>query len=190
MSVETESSPEPGSSPEEIVERYRKFLRDAISSVCPRDMGLQFDDIEQEACLRLLRAVTSEREIRDLASYAYRIAATTTIDAIRRVKARREEQLRLDNDDDQGDAPVHIVPDAPEQSPERQAERRELAAKIQSALSRLSGNRRQAVALHLEGMTTQEVADLLGWTEPKARNLVYRGLSDLRELLRAEGIDG
>jgi DNA-directed RNA polymerase specialized sigma24 family protein len=43
--------------------------------------------------------------------------------------------------------------------------------------------------LHLEGMTTQEIGNLLGWTEPKARNLVYRGLQDLREQLRAEGVD-
>jgi len=29
----------------------------------------------------------------------------------------------------------------------------------------------------------------LGWSEPKARNLLYRGLSDLRAQLRAEGIE-
>lgn len=29
----------------------------------------------------------------------------------------------------------------------------------------------------------------MGWTEPKARNLIYRGLEDLRETLRAEGIE-
>jgi hypothetical protein len=30
----------------------------------------------------------------------------------------------------------------------------------------------------------------MGWTEAKARNLVYRGLADLRLRLRAMGIDG
>ena len=50
-------------------------------------------------------------------------------------------------------------------------------------------NRQRAVRLHLEGMTTTEIGSLMEWTEPKARNLVYRGLADLREALRAEGID-
>jgi DNA-directed RNA polymerase specialized sigma24 family protein len=53
----------------------------------------------------------------------------------------------------------------------------------------LPDNRRRAVGLHLEGLTSQEIADLLGWSEPKARNLVYRGLKDVREQLQAEGID-
>ena len=38
-------------------------------------------------------------------------------------------------------------------------------------------------------MTTREIADLSGWTEPKARNLVYRGLSVVRAHLRAGGLE-
>jgi RNA polymerase sigma factor (sigma-70 family) len=174
---------------EAIVEAYRDFLRDAVARLCPRDMGLQFDDIVQDACVRLLRALHDERDIRDLASYAYRIAATTTIDAIRRARARREEQLRVGSEEDGDDRSPHAMPDAPERSPEREAERNELMRKIEAALARLPENRRRAVRLHLEGMTSVEIGELMGWTEPKARNLVYRGLADLREALRAEGIE-
>jgi RNA polymerase sigma factor (sigma-70 family) len=171
-----------------IVEEYRAFLREAVARLCPRDLGLQHDDIVQEACLRLMRAVERERDIRDLASYAYRIAATTTIDAIRRVRARREDQLRVEGDADEDHGP-HVVADSPERSPEREAERAELLGRIEAAMSRLIENRQRAVRLHLEGMTTAEIGSLMGWTEAKARNLVYRGLADLREALRAEGID-
>ena len=78
-----------------IVEEYGKYLRNVIGKLCPSDLGLQHTDIEQEARIRLWRALQSGREILDPASYIYRIVATTTIDAIRRVKARREEQLRV-----------------------------------------------------------------------------------------------
>ena len=171
-----------------IVEEYRRFLADSVARLCPRDLGLEFDDIVQEASLRLLRAIESEREIRDLASYVYRIAATTTIDAIRRARSRREEQLRHEGADDDDERGPHILPTSPELSPERVAERSELARAIAAAVDSLPENRRRAVGLHLEGFTTHEIGEMTGWTEPKARNLVYRGLEDVRATLAAGGI--
>ena len=43
--------------------------------------------------------------------------------------------------------------------------------------------------LHLEGYRRDEIEALLGWSEAKTRNLLYRGLSDLREFLVARGIE-
>ena len=40
-----------------IVEEFGQFLRRAIVRFCPHDKGLQFDDIEQEARMRLWRAL-------------------------------------------------------------------------------------------------------------------------------------
>ncbi|HSE98306.1 MAG TPA: RNA polymerase sigma factor, partial [Blastocatellia bacterium] len=133
-------------------------------------------------------AVQSERDLTDPASYIYRIAVTTTIDAVRRVMARREEQLLLEPGVDTQDAVISL--EAPsEESPDRIAERRQVMQKVEAAIAHLTENRRTAVELHLQGMTSQEIADLMDWSEPKARNLVYRGLNDLRERLREEGID-
>ena len=33
-----------------------------------------------------------------------------------------------------------------------------------------------------------EIAQLMGWSEAKTRNLIYRGLADLRERLASEGV--
>ena len=41
----------------------------------------------------------------------------------------------------------------------------------------------------LRHLTLVEIAELLAWSEAKVRNLVYRGLDDLRDALRREGID-
>ena len=169
-----------------ILEKYGAFLRQTIARICPKDMGIQFDDIEQEARLRLWRAIEAEREINFHGSYIYRIAVSVTINAIRRAKARREEQLRLagDDDEDAEDVKPIILTAGAENSPETQAEREELLRKVEEAMAQLPESRRLAVGLHLKGMTTDEIADLMGWTEPKARNLVYRGLKDLRSLPR------
>jgi len=172
-----------------IIDEYGRFLSQTISRLCPKDMGLEFNDIEQEARLRLWHALQHESEIRNPASYLYRIAMTATIDAVRRIKAKREEQLRLAESDEEDDVASLELSSDPKYSPELEAARRQLAGKIRSAMARLSDNRRRAVGLYLEGFSSQEIADLLGWSEAKARNLLYRGLHDLRTQLRMEGIE-
>lgn len=176
---------------EALLAKYGAFLRRTIVHVCPSSLGIQFDDVEQEARLRLWRALKAEREIADPASYLYSVAVTATIDAVRRVKARREEQLDSAREGigregaPQGDLPARNSRDAPE----RAAERQRILEKIEQVLSGLPDNRRRPVALYLQGFGTREIGDLLGWTEAKARNLTYRGLKDLRARLKAEGIE-
>jgi len=57
-------------------------------------------------------------------------------------------------------------------------------------LESIAESRRPVVRTYLAGYGTTEIGELMGWTEAKARNLVYRGLADLRVRLRAMGIDG
>jgi RNA polymerase sigma factor (sigma-70 family) len=176
-----------------LLERYGDLLRNAIAHVCPKNLGLQFDDIEQEARMRLWRALQAETKIENPASYLYKVAWTATLDAVRRVTARREEQLRLLEDrsaDESASAgPAHEVPTDQERSPETLAERRLLLRRVEASLARLPEDRRRAVGLHLRGFTPPEIAQLLSWSESKARSLAYRGLGDLRERLAAEGIE-
>ena len=164
-------------------------MRRAIVRFCPRDKGLQFDDIEQEARMRLWRALQDEREVTNYASYLYRIAATATIDAMRRVQARHEEQLEILVDQRTDEGEMMLLPAPVKDSPERLAESREAVDRVMSAVAKLPDAQRRAVGMYLQGMTSQDVADLMEWSEPKSRNLIYRGLKELRKSLREEGID-
>jgi RNA polymerase sigma-70 factor (ECF subfamily) len=177
---------------EEILDRYGRLLRATIVRLCPRQLGLQFDDIEQEARLRLWKALQGETRIGNAASYLSRIAITATIDAIRRVVARREEQLRLIDEvseEEHEERPGVVLAVPAENSPEALAQRRLLLRKVERALARLEPEHRRAVGLHLRGFRPAEIGRLLEWSEPKARSLVYRGLAQLRERLAAEGIE-
>ena len=178
---------------DELLESYGRLLRNAIARTCPKHLGLQFDDIEQEARLRLWRALQGETEIGNPASYLYRIAVSATIDAVRRVAARREEQMALTQEhaslgQTEGGRELPLRTD-PGRSPESIAGRRLVVRKIAAALARLSPERRRAVGLHLRGFKPPEIARLLSLSEPKARSLVYRGLTELRERLAEEGIE-
>jgi RNA polymerase sigma factor (sigma-70 family) len=166
-----------------VLKEHGKLLRKAIASACPRDLGIQFDDIEQEARIRLWRALRDERPVKNLASYIYRIAVTATIDAIRRVKNRREDHLDAESGEE-GQAPVLTT-----QSGELAAEHSLMLRRVNTVLATFDVDRRRTIQLYLEGLTTQEIADLLEWTEAKARNILYRGLAELRQQLRAEGIE-
>jgi RNA polymerase sigma factor (sigma-70 family) len=172
-----------------ILVEHGKLLRSAIAYHCPEGTGLDVDDVMQEARLRLWRVVSSEREIRDPASYLRRIAATAAIDAIRRVKARREEQMQLSPDEASGSDPKAAQPVDSGTSPELAAQHRELMLIVEAVLGSLPENRSRVVRLHLQGFSTVEIAELMAWSEAKTRNLVYRGLDDLRSRLRAQGFD-
>ncbi|HKX27736.1 MAG TPA: RNA polymerase sigma factor [Blastocatellia bacterium] len=172
-----------------ILDEYGLFLRRALVRICPKDLGIHFNDLEQEARMRIWRALQHEKELHDPASYLYRVAMSVTLDAIRRIKAKREVQLRLAEDEDEDEGATLVLPSDPHRSPELETARRQLVDKVRTLLAGLPDNRRRAVGLHLEGLNSREIADLLGWSEAKARNLLYRGLHDLRVLLRAEGVE-
>jgi RNA polymerase sigma factor (sigma-70 family) len=166
---------------QELLDAYGTFLRGAVRRLCPSALGVTVDEIEQDARIRLWHALQRERNIDDPASYLYRIAATAAIDAVRRVRARRETQM----DAAPGTfADPRLAAVSPSRSPEELAVDHEITGQVAAALARLPDNRRRAVGLHLRGYTSTEIATLLSWSEPKARNLTHRGLKDLRNLLK------
>ena len=173
-----------------LLAEFGSLLRASVARVCRPGSGVLPEDVEQDARIRLWRALEGERDITHPASYVVRVATTAAIDALRRVRARREEPLRAGGTaDDSGDAgPAPALP-AAGPSPEDAASGGEVLRKVEAALSGLAADRAQAVRLHLQGFSSEEIARLLAWTEPRARNLLYRGLKDLRVRLAQEGID-
>ena len=56
------------------------------------------------------------------------------------------------------------------------------------ALDTLAPTQRPVVRMYLAGYPQAEIQTLLGWSEPKTRNVLYRGLQQLRETLSQTGI--
>jgi RNA polymerase sigma factor (sigma-70 family) len=171
---------------EDLLQRYGALLHRIIRRVCASELGLSCDDIEQEARISLWKALGSEREIAFPVSYISKVGVSAAHRAIRRARARREQPLGEEGDET---SPLRSLSVSPHASPDKLAERHEWLGKIDAALAQLPENRRLAVQLHLQDLKTTQIAQILGWTEPKARNLLYRGLKDLRKSLRAIGID-
>jgi RNA polymerase sigma factor (sigma-70 family) len=141
------------------------------------------EDVLQEVRIRLWRArsqASDERVEPVSASYVHRVAVSAAIDLLRRRRARGADRtVPLDET---------VEPVAENADPLRSVEESELAAHLTRAIETITPSRRPVVRMYLAGYSSGEVATLMGWSEPKARNLLYRGLADLRERLEEMGI--
>lgn len=165
---------------EAIVNRYANMVRAVGHRHGLVDADL--DEVMQEVRIRLWRArSTPEKISTSSASYVYRTACTAAIDVIRRRRARSEDHVSLDAPST-NPGPMDVL------APDRVLERAELADMLGETITELSESRRPVVRMYLVGYSREEIADLLGWSEAKTRNLLYRGLDDLRNGLRLRGI--
>lgn len=139
------------------------------------------DEVFQEVRIRLWRARggRSEQLSAVRSSYLYRTAMTAALDVIRRRRRTREEAL----DAHGGDPGVPTLT-----GPESALASSELATRVAEAIETIVESRRAVVRMYLVGYSREEIAELLGWSEAKTRNLLYRGLADLRERLAELGI--
>jgi len=140
------------------------------------------DEVMQEVRIRLWRAQRTSEQIGEVStSYVYRTASSAALDVIRKRRSRRAEHHRsLD------DGAAIIAEPAPD--PHGALEGSELAQQVARALDTIPASRRPVVKMYLTGHPREEIAELMGWTEGKTRNLLYRGLADLRERLQDMGV--
>ena len=103
---------------QELLSRYGDLLRRTIAKVCPQTMGLSVEEIEQDARVRLWSALKSEREIVHPVSYIYKVAVSAALRAIRRAKARREDQLQEEDVGANDGPPAEVLRTPPDASPE------------------------------------------------------------------------
>ena len=141
------------------------------------------EDVLQEVRIRLWRARSrpqSERIEPVSASYVYRVAVSAAVDLLRRRRARGAEQtVALEETEE---------PIADHSNPARSLEASELSAQVARAIESITPSRRPVVRMYLAGYSGEEVTKMMGWSEAKTRNLLYRGLADLRERLKEMGI--
>jgi len=151
------------------------------------------DELMQDVRIRLWRAQSSDRlrseNIEQTpASYIYRTATTAALDLIRRRRAGRASDH--DSVDDAAGERVVDFSLLASSGPEHDVEAAELAQQVEAAIESIPATRRPVVRMYLAGYPREEIAELMGWTEAKTRNLLYRGLDDLRQRLTELGIGG
>jgi RNA polymerase sigma factor (sigma-70 family) len=165
---------------EALVRDYGRLIRHVIRTVGGRDAAPLAEDIEQTILLGLWQQVAREQPIDHPASYVYRAAVRETVRALKRERARadRTEPVREEV----------TTPVAPTDNPYRHTASRQQRQILARCLEDLAPDRKRAVRAHLAGFSVAEVMELFGWPYQRARNLIARGMADLRASLHDRGI--
>jgi RNA polymerase sigma factor (sigma-70 family) len=163
---------------EQVVAKFRGMLGAAAAR--HRLDPTERDALTQELRLRLWHALKDAATIGSVsATYVQRATMSAALDLLRR---RRDREQALPDDD--------FSPAPALRSSERAdvlLEASDVAQAVERALLVLPESRRAVVRLHLRGYERDEIGTLLGWSEAKTRNLLYRGLEDLRNELTRLG---
>ena len=166
---------------EELFSTYGARVRSILATYGLDRHGIDPADVEQEVRIRLWHAIERDRFGAFHASYVQRVVASTVIDALRRAQVRAAEPLP---EEDDGVFELSVASQTPEQSA-GDVERME---GLERCLAELPERRRLPIALHLQGFSMQEIADLAGIPSAEAaRKLVSRGLEELKTRLRELG---
>jgi RNA polymerase sigma factor (sigma-70 family) len=164
---------------EELVARYAALIRSAIARVAGARAGAIGDDVVQRVATALWKRLESDGgEIEHPPAYLYRCAIREALRELERIDDEATDRL----DDKLADRLGDFAPD-----PEQRLRGRQLGETIERCLGELHPDRALAVRAHLAGFDVVEIMELHAWTYQKARNLVARGMADLRELLTRRG---
>lgn len=158
-----------------ILRDYGPFMNGEIQRFNLTKYGLDPEDILQDVKIRIWQVLSDERRIISPPAYIKKIISSAVIDQLRKRQRddnllRHEEQIRI------SERKNPYSWDA--------VRKKAMEETVRRAVEKLIGSRRQVVKLYLLSFTITEIASYLNWTQDKTRNLLYRGLADLRESLR------
>jgi RNA polymerase sigma-70 factor (ECF subfamily) len=155
-----------------------------IYALAYRVLGREEDarDVVQESFLRAFRALPGFKGQAKFSSWLYRITLNLCRDWIRR--RNRTPEL-------QAPEGIDVIELAAEQGPAESIEdlvtRKDLSRRVARAMETLSEDQRTAIILkEYEGLTFQEISDLLGVPLSTVKTRMYQGLTVLRRELEKE----
>jgi RNA polymerase sigma-70 factor, ECF subfamily len=139
---------------------------------------LDAEDAAQEVFIKAYRKLKDFRPESSLYTWLYRIGVNTCLDHKRKF---RPEPLK-----DQSTA--EYLPSS-EPSPERHYQSKEIGQAIQEALEQLSGNSRAIIVLReVEGLSYEEIAEVLNTSVGTVKSRISRTREDLRRLLGEKNV--
>ena len=139
------------------------------------------EDITQEVFVQVYQSVSSFKGDSKFSTWLYRIAVTKSLDQVRRKKRKKRFAIVRSLFGEESEVAVH-PPDF--HHPGVRMEKKEDAATLFKAINHLPENQRVAFTLHkLEGLSYQEVSEVMETTVSSVESLMHRAKTNLQKKL-------
>jgi RNA polymerase sigma-70 factor, ECF subfamily len=167
-----------GAAWEEIVQTYSRRVYNLAYRFTSRADSAE--DLTQDVFVRVYRSLDQYNPKQgDLQNWLMRLARNLIIDDYR----KRQRAPQDDIADDLEDHKYHLR--SGDNSVQREMERRELGAQVQTGIDKLSPDLRTCVILRdIEELSYQEIVDLLKIPEGTVKSRINRGRIELAKILR------
>ncbi|HVT59337.1 MAG TPA: sigma-70 family RNA polymerase sigma factor [Thermoanaerobaculia bacterium] len=168
----------------ELVKRFERPIYSLVERMV-HDPGLA-EDLAQEVFVKAFRRLDSYDPSRKFASWLFKIAHNTTIDALRRPLPETVPLQKADREE--GGDFLAVLADASVENPEAAASRRVMARALERAIARLRPEYREAVVLrYVEGWSYGEIADTIGLPLGTVKTNLHRARKELAQAMAAAG---
>ena len=166
---------------DELVQRWERKIQGAVYRIM--GSGEDARDLTQETFLRAYRGLSTFKSEARFSSWLYQIALNLCRDRLRQKKGRT--LVGIDDLDPTTAARIdRIAPTAHEQ-----VEARDLSELVSAAMAELPEEQREVIVLkEYQGLTFQEIADLMRVPVSTVKTRLYRGLVQMREHLERRGV--
>ncbi len=166
-----------------LVERWERKIQGAVYRIM--GPGEDARDLTQETFLRAYRGLSTFKSEARFSSWLYQIALNLCRDRLRQKRGRTLVSL----DDLDASSAARIQRSGP--SAQEVVEARDLSRLLSNVMAELPEEQREVIVLkEYQGLTFQEIADVLRIPISTVKTRLYRGLVQMREHLERQGIRG
>jgi RNA polymerase sigma-70 factor (ECF subfamily) len=153
---------------------YHRFKRRVFSMVARIAGPQDAEEVSQEVFMRIYRGLMKFRGDSALDTWVYRLTVNAAVSHVSRRPARAEGE----------DALQHVpTNEGPARDPR-------LAARLETALTDLPAGYRAVLVLHdVEGLSHEEIAEILGCRVGTSKSQLHKARSRMREMLGMGGVD-
>jgi RNA polymerase sigma-70 factor (ECF subfamily) len=164
-----------------LVEKYQRKLARLLSRLI-RDPA-EVEDVAQEAFVKAYRALPSFRGDSAFYTWLYRIGINTAKNYLVASGRRPPTSTEVDAEDAEGYAEGELLRDI--NTPESLLLSKEIAVTVNAAIESLPEELRSAIQLReLEGMSYEEIAELMDCPIGTVRSRIFRAREAIAERLR------
>lgn len=166
---------------DELVQRWERKIQGAVYRIM--GPGEDARDLTQETFLRAYRGLSTFKSEARFSSWLYQIALNLCRDRLRQKRGRTVVGL------DDLDAPTAARIERVEASAHQLVEARDVSRMVSAAMAELPEEQREVIVLkEYQGLTFQEIANVLRVPVSTVKTRLYRGLVQMREHLEHRGV--